>query len=179
MFGPVLTGERLRLAPPTPEMLPDFIRWLADPEVTRYLGVTFPPTLASEQEWFERMSKSGDDIIWAILLGDAVIGVTGIHHINWRQRRAITGNLIGEKSEWNKGYGSEAVRLRTRYAFDELNLEKIQTAAFMENVGSRRVLEKAGYQQIGVARRHEWRHGKWHDMWLAELLREDWDTMRC
>jgi RimJ/RimL family protein N-acetyltransferase len=174
MFGPVIEGERIRLVPMTPEMMPAYVRWFADTEVTRYMGIPFPPTLAEENEWFERTAKSDRDVLWGILIGDKHIGSTGIHGIDWRNRKAVTGNMIGDKSEWGKGYGSEAVRLRTRYAFAEMGLEKLETEVFLENAGSRRCLEKAGYRQYGVARHDHWRHNKWHDMWLADVLRTEW-----
>ncbi|MBC8103699.1 MAG: GNAT family N-acetyltransferase [Cytophagales bacterium] len=174
MFGPVIVGESITLAPLTPEMLPNYIRWFADTDVTRYLGVSHCPTLAMEQAWFEEMAKSDTSIVWAILVEDQHIGSTGIHQINWRNQRAITGNVIGDKTQWGKGYGSEAVRLRTAYAFTNTTLEKLETEAFAENIGSRRCLEKAGYRQYGVARRHVFRAGKWHNMWLADLLRDEW-----
>ena len=174
MFGPIITGEKIRLIPLTLEMMPVYVRWFSDTEVTRFMGLACPPTLGQEQEWFERTAKSEKDVLWAIMVGDKHIGSTGIHQINWPNRRAITGNLIGEKDEWGKGYGSEAVRLRTRYAFQELGLEKLETEAFLENTGSRRCLEKAGYRQYGIARRHFFRGGKWHDMWLADVLRDEW-----
>ena len=175
MLGPVLIGERgVRLAPITIEMLPTFVGWFADTDVTRYLTLRFPPSPAMEQEWFDRTASSPEDIVWAVLVGERLIGTTGIHRIHWLNRRALTGNLIGEKTEWGKGYGSETVRLRTRFAFTELGLEKLTTKVFVENVGSRRALEKAGYRQCGLARRDEWRHGRWHDMWLGEVLRDEW-----
>jgi len=174
MFGPILQGEHIRLVPLTPEMLPVYVQWFSDTEVTRYMGRPFPPTLAQEHEWFERVTKSDTDLLWAIMAEDRHIGSTGIHDIQWRSRRAITGNLIGDKSAWGKGYGSEAVRLRTRYAFQELGLEKLETEVFMENAGSRRCLEKSGYRQYGVRRRHEFRDGRWHDFWIADILRDEW-----
>jgi RimJ/RimL family protein N-acetyltransferase len=174
MFGPIIEGERIRLVPMTPEMLPNYIRWFSDPEVTRYLGNMFPPTIAQENEWYENVAKSERDLLWAIMVGDKHIGSTGLHAISWRNRRAITGNMIGDKSEWGKGYGSEAVRLRTRYAFHDLGLEKLETEAFLDNKASQRCLEKAGYRQYGVRRRHEFRDGRWQDMWVADILREEW-----
>ena len=75
---------------------------------------------------------------------------------------------------WRKGYGSEAAVLRTRYAFEMLGLEKLKTEVFAENIASRRVLEKAGYQTVGLQRREVFRHGRWHDLWLGEVLRDDW-----
>jgi RimJ/RimL family protein N-acetyltransferase len=174
MFGPILNGDRVRLAPVAEEMLPAFVGWFADPEITRFLTLRFPPSPTMEREWFDRTARSAEDIVWAVFAGERLIGTTGIHRIDWPNRRALTGNLIGEKTEWNKGYGSEVVRLRTRFAFTEMGLEKLTTKVFTENVGSRRALEKAGYRQCGLARRDEWRHGKWHDMWLAEVLRDEW-----
>lgn len=174
MLGPIIVGERIRLVPPTPEMIPNWLRWIADTEVTRYMGLIYPPSAVMEQEWFDRVSKSDTDIMWAIMVGDRLIGSTGIHGIQWQHRRAATGNLIGEKDEWGKGYGSEAVRLRTEYAFTQTSLEKLQTETFLENIGSRRCLEKAGYREYGIARRHFFRNGHWHDTWLADILREDW-----
>lgn len=174
MFGPILEGERIRLVPMTVEMLENYPRWFADSEVTRYMGITGVPSIKHEQEWYDKTAEGRDDILWAIVVGDKHIGSTGIHQISWRNRHAVTGNLIGDKTEWGKGYGSEAVALRTRYAFQETPLEKLQTEAFLDNIGSRRCLEKAGYRQYGIARRHIFRGGKWHDMWLADVLREEW-----
>jgi RimJ/RimL family protein N-acetyltransferase len=180
MFGPNIAGERVRLGPPDATMIPAFLRWLADPDVTRYLGAGFPPSHTMEQEWLDRIARSEADVVWAVWAtdgeaGDRLIGTTGIHGLNWRDRRATTGNLIGEKAEWRKGYGSEAVRLRTRYAFEMLGLQKVMTEAFAENLASIRALEKAGYRQCGTLRRHVFRHGRWHDFWVAELLREEWE----
>lgn len=174
MFGPVIVGERITLAPLTTEMMANYVRWFADTEVTRYMGVSNCPTLAMEMEWFEAMAKSETDIVWAILVEERHIGTTALHRIDWRNQRAITGNVIGEKSEWGKGYGSEAVRLRTEYAFTQTTLEKLETEAFADNIGSRRCLEKASYRQYGTARHHVFRAGKWHDLWLADILRDEW-----
>ena len=67
------------------------------------------------------------------------------------------------------------MRLRTAYAFEQLGLEKVFTAAFVGNTASRRAMERVGYREVGVHRRHFFRHGRWHDLWVAELLREDWE----
>jgi [ribosomal protein S5]-alanine N-acetyltransferase len=178
MLGPVIEGERLRLIPATEEMLPTFVKWMSDREVTRFLGRQEPPSLEQEKEWFKGVCSRDNVVFWVIALGDRIIGTSGIHDINWRNRRASTGSLIGEKEEWRKGYASEAHRLRTRYAFEELGLEKLQSSAVVENVGSIRALEKSGYRQYGIARRHEFRGGRWYDMWFGEVLREEWLATR-
>jgi len=174
MLGPIIVGDRVRLVPPTEDMLPIFCSWFADTEVTKFLNIRFPPSLSAEKEWFDRVSRSNEDVLWAVTLEDKLIGTTGIHQIDWRNRHAITGNLIGDKSEWGKGYASEVVALRTRFAFESLGLEKLKSQVFSGNLASRRVLEKAGYRLCGTFRREAFIDGHWYDSWLFEILREEW-----
>src|SRR5438128_7677311 len=100
------------------------------------------------------------------------IGATGIHNIDWLAAHAITGIVIGEKDCWGKGYATEAMRLRTRYAFRELNLHKLMTEVDTENVASRKALERSGYKTVGIRRDQSFREGKWKDRWLGEVLRD-------
>jgi ribosomal-protein-alanine N-acetyltransferase len=174
MLGPTLVGERVTLGPLGPEHLDSYCRWFADPDVTRYMKRNTPPSLREEQEWFDRVAGSDSDVVWALFAAEAHIGSIGIHQINWRHRRAITGTVIGDKTRWGRGIATEAMRLRTRYAFDELGLAKLITHVAEPNVASRRALERVGYRTVGVYRRHEFRHGAWLDVWIGELLREDW-----
>ena len=175
MYGPVLSGEKVRLRPPQDGEAKLFVEWFADTEVTRYLALRFPPALYQEEEFLKKIGESKDDVFWMIEAEGRPIGAAGIHRIDWANAHAATGILIGDKSCWRKGYASEAMRLRTAYAFRELNLHKLQSSAFAENTGSRRALEKSGYRQIGVEREQHWREGRWHDHWLAEVLRADWE----
>ena len=108
----------------------------------------------------------------------AAIGASGIHGISRLDAHATTGTMIGEKALWGRGYGAESVRLRTEYAFLQLNLHKLQTEVFADNHRSRRALERSGYRETGIAREHFWREGRWHDLWRAELLRSDWEQGR-
>jgi RimJ/RimL family protein N-acetyltransferase len=177
MFGPTLVGSKVTLAPLGPEHLESYCRWFADPEVTRFLKLQSPPTLAEEHEWFARTAASQVDLVWGIFGPEGQhLGSTGIRRIDWRNRRAITGIVIGERSWWGRGIASAAHALRTRYAFDELNLEKLVTTVMEGNTASRRALERVGYRTVGVHRRHEFRQGRWLDTWVGELLREEWSS---
>jgi RimJ/RimL family protein N-acetyltransferase len=176
MLGPVLEGERVRLAPPRAENLPTFVRWFADPEVTRYLLRRYPPSLRQEETWLETMAASSDDIVWAVSLKEsgALIGVTGLHNINWRQRHGWIEISLGDRSAWGKGYATETVRLGTSYAFQELGFEKVLASVYGCNDASLRILAKVGYRECGVLRRHAFFAGQWHDERLAEILRDGW-----
>jgi len=175
VFGPVLKGEKVTLRPPVDGDAAKFVEWFADREVTRFLATSFPMSLQQEEDFLKRIGESKTDVWWALEAEGRTIGATGIHRIDWISGNAVTGTVIGDKSCWRKGYGSEAMALRTEYAFRQLNLHKLKSGAFDENEPSKRALQKAGYRQVGVWREDFWRDGKWHDHWEAEVLRSDWE----
>ena len=180
MLGPILRGTYISLVPHQPAYLDTYRRWFADTDVTHYLLLRHPPSPDQEKAWFEQISASPNEVGWAILINESnhLIGSTGLRQIDWRNRHASSGIMIGEKEHWGKGYATEAMRLRTAYAFRELGLEKIVTSVIGPNLGSRRALEKAGYRQCGLLRRQRFFDGTWHDEWLGEILREEWEQLQ-
>lgn len=178
MFGPLLRGERLTLRPADDTDPPRFVPWIADMEVTRYLGRRTGAALYQEVDFFKRVGEAKDTVLWIIDVDGTAVGATGIHEIDWPNAHATTGILIGDKARWRQGIATEAMRMRTRYAFRELNLRKLMTEVFMENAASRRALEKNGYRTVGTRREHFFTGGRWHDIWLGEVLREDWEKLQ-
>jgi RimJ/RimL family protein N-acetyltransferase len=176
VFGPTLKGEKVILEAPGVEDLETFRAWFTDLEITRYLLIRFAPSAKQEQEWFDRMAASENDVGWKVVAEGKTIGSTAIHGIDWVNRHGTTGTVLGDRSSWRKGYGSELVMLRTAYAFAELGMERMETESFTDNIGMHRCLEKAGYQKIGTRRRYVYRGAKWHDAFLFELLREEWEA---
>ena len=179
MFGPLLRGEKVTLRPGRESDAENFVRWFADMEVTRFLNRRMAITLQEELDFLKRIGESKDDVWWVIEAADRPIGATGVHGINWLDANGTTGILIGEKSMWGKGYATEAMGLRTRYAFRELNLHKLMTEVDAENDASRKALERNGYRTVGIRREQTFRDGKWHDRWLGEVLRADWEKTQA
>jgi len=174
MLGPTLTGARVTLQAAQPEDLPIFRRWFADMQVSRYLLMRFPPSEQQEAEWYSRTAESQNSVHWSVKLNGVTIGSTGIDQIDPVHRHAVTGMVIGERSEWRKGYATEAVQLRTRYAFEELGLETLYSQSVTGNIGMHRALEHSGYKQVGRLRRHTYGGGEWHDVYIFEVLRQEW-----
>ncbi len=179
MYGPRIEGEQVTLAPPQPDYVEDYLRWFADPAVTRYLQLRHPPSPEQERQFLERKAADPDSVFWSILLGERHIGSTGIESIDWRNRTAATGIVLGERDCWGKGYASEVMRLRTAYAFRELGLETLTTRTYGPNEGSRRALMTAGYREVGWLRRAVYLEGNFHDVWLGQALREEWEQAQA
>jgi RimJ/RimL family protein N-acetyltransferase len=178
MFGPVLTGDHVRLRPADDDDPPRFVPWFADMEVTRFLGRRSAVALYQEIAFLTSVGESKNDVFWMIESDGEAVGATGIHAIDWPNAHGTTGIVIGVKEKWGKGIASEVMRLRTAYAFDELNLRKLMTEVFVDNTASRKALEKSGYRTAGTHRQHFFAGGRWHDVWLGEVLREDWERAR-
>ncbi len=175
MLGPVIRGEKCILRPPRKEDLSIIQRWFEDPEVIRFTPGIGPMSDSQEEEWFKRVGEDANAVQWVIEVEERVVGVTGIGGINWRHGNGETGIVIGDKSLWRKGVASEAMALRTAFCFRELNLHKIKTRAFMENEASKRALQKAGYRESGIQREEMYKDGGWHDIWMGEVMREEWE----
>ncbi|MCX6703404.1 MAG: GNAT family protein [Candidatus Zambryskibacteria bacterium] len=171
-----LSGKRIYMRPVELADAPVLQRYANDPDVRRMVSNQFPHSLISEEEWIKKISKDNTkEVILAIVLKeiDQVIGVMGLHAINWKDRTATTGALIG-KEEWRgKGYGTEAKMLLLNHAFNELNLRKISSAALEFNGLSLGFNAKCGYKEEGRQKKHVFVSGGYSDLVLTAVFRED------
>ncbi|HEY8633772.1 MAG TPA: GNAT family protein [Candidatus Dormibacteraeota bacterium] len=174
MYGPVIEGKLVRLRPPRPDDAAVMITWFEDMEVTRFLLLRHPPSIEQEKEWFDKMAKDPDQVLWAVEHEGRTVGVTGIHQIDWRNGFGTTGTLIGDKAVWGKGIGREVMQLRASYAFNQLPLRKLKSGYLDGNEASARAQAAAGYREVGRYRADMFFDGKWLDHVITEVLREDW-----
>ncbi len=175
-----LRGEKVRLVPvDRAQHFDNSVRWLNDPEVTRYMTLTAGVTIGMEEEWFQKVQKRDTDFVWAIHdERNRHIGFTGLHAIDWRHRRATSGTVIGEKDAWRRGYGVDVMRVRTKFAFETLNLHRLESEAYDGNVASQKALERVGYRREGIFRKRFWSEGRWHDAIRYAILDEEYFASR-
>jgi ribosomal-protein-alanine N-acetyltransferase len=174
MYGPVIQGKMLRLRPPKPSDADVMITWFEDLEVTRFLDLRHPPGIEFEKEWLDKVARDPNSVIWLIEHESRAVGTTGIHFIDWKHGHGTTGTLIGDRTVWGKGLAREVMQLRARYAFMELPLRKLKSAYHDGNEASGRAQAAAGYQIVGRQREERFAGGRWLDLVITEVLREDW-----
>ena len=129
-----------------------YLSWLNDGEVTKFLEAgTFPVTAQELREFYQNVSKSRTDVLFAIVdkKTDLHIGNIKLGGINWIHRFADLGIMIGDKQYWSKGYGQEACSLLLKYAFGTLNLNKVTLGVYGNHTAAIRTYEKAGFQIEG------------------------------
>ena len=77
------------------------------------------------------------------------VGNVKLGPIEPRHLYADVSYFLGDREAWGKGYGTDAVRVATRFGFERAKLHRVQAGFYETNVGSQRVLEKAGFTYEG------------------------------
>lgn len=175
----MIIGERVRLRGIERQDIAQFVTWLNDREVTENLLLNLPVSRAEEEGWFERMlQRPMEEHPKAIEVktadGWVFVGNIGFHDLDWVHRTVEVGLFIGEKKYWNQGFGSEAMRLMLEHGFNDLNLNRIYLHVYDTNPRGMRAYEKAGYKKEGVLRQAVFKNGRYHDVIVMSVLRDEW-----
>nr|KYP74997.1 putative N-acetyltransferase p20 [Cajanus cajan] len=167
---------KISLRPISLDDLDDLMLWTTDEKVARYCtwepytskedGINFIQNIASKSLWFR-----------AICLNDRAIGCIDLCLCSGKGRNrgksAEIGYALGWRY-WGKGIVTHVVKQVVKGAFREFpDLERLQGLVDVENVGSQRVLEKAGFQREGVLRKYVIIKGKSRDMVMFSVLSND------
>ena len=117
----------------------------------------------------------GQEAGWAITLreDDRLIGTAGFFSWSVANRRAEIGYSLA-RHLWNQGLMTEAVGAMLRFGFEQMNLNRIEARCKLANLGSARVMEKAGMSFEGVLREHQYAKGVFEDLKLYAILRREW-----
>ncbi|HEY9860427.1 MAG TPA: GNAT family protein [Candidatus Obscuribacterales bacterium] len=180
-----LSGDRVRLTSWMPQDLPALADWYQQSDFLRLLDAqpAYPYSEAFLSQWLEERQKSNHAFIFAVrptssepattATKDTLLGYVELDGILWNHQVSWISIAIGEE-HWGHGYGFEAMQLALTFAFEELNLHRIQLTVFSYNDRAIALYEKLGFQREGVYREFVHRSGDRHDMYLYGLLRPEW-----
>ncbi|OGY45446.1 MAG: hypothetical protein A2744_00405 [Candidatus Buchananbacteria bacterium RIFCSPHIGHO2_01_FULL_44_11] len=177
MTKPVLKGKKVILRPMSFKDAPDYCRWLADQEVTKFLAIydNKPPTLKEERQWIAAAKKDKSRVVLAIDTADGRhIGSIALMKIDQYAKRAEYGIMIGDKYYWGQGCGTEAGRLLVNYGFKKLKLHRIELRYIAYNIRGAKSYKKIGFKEEGRLRDHFFREGYWHDEVVMGILRYEY-----
>jgi RimJ/RimL family protein N-acetyltransferase len=116
--------------------------------------------LGSEKNWFFIEKKDGRKI--------------GFMRLDVFRRGCWEIGYVLIPSERSKGYCTEAVQLAVDYLFLSTDIVRIQAGTDPENIASQKVLEKTGFKREGFLRKILLMWGKWADLYIYSILREEW-----
>lgn len=176
---PHVIGERITLREYRMEDLPHIRSWVNDEEITDTLSDIFLyPQTYQNTEAFLRSVVEGSWNSKGFVMADKdsldYIGQIDLHKLDWKNRSAVLGIVIGRKDKLGQGYGREAIQLLQRYAFDELNLNRLELEVLSFNERAYRCYLGCGFKEEGRLRQKVFKHGRYHDIVVMSILAEEY-----
>jgi RimJ/RimL family protein N-acetyltransferase len=174
--------DRLWFRAPEAADMPFLTAALHDPRVRRNLFIgRYPFNEAGEAAWLERHSQppamdGQTDVVmvFGVKGSNQPLGTTGLHKISMVHRNCEWGIFIAPPEEWGKGYGREAAGAMLRYAFNTLNLHRVELRVNADNERGIRSYRAAGFQDEGTKRQAMFVEGQYLDMLMMAALRDEW-----
>jgi RimJ/RimL family protein N-acetyltransferase len=147
--------------------------WDDDSEIIQYLGKKFI-SRDTCVTWFNTLAASRGHRVMAIERHDGrLIGSIELEHIDWRGGRAELSICIGDKKCWGQGFGADAIRVFTDFAFYRLNLAHIYLRVYRGNVRAIRCYQKCGFRKEGLLKLTERQLERHDDLLLMSLQRAE------
>jgi RimJ/RimL family protein N-acetyltransferase len=173
----VLIGSKVQLVPIEERHLDYMMEHVNNIEMRTLLGSFQPTTRNVQKEWIEsvgelmRKKQEFHLAIETVPEGN-MIGSLVVYQIDWRSRSGELAIAIYEEENWNKGYGSESMRLLIDFAWTHLNLRRLELGVHSHNPRAKHVYEKLGFKLYGTAHQKHYINGKFVNTDYLEILRE-------
>lgn len=139
--------------------------------------------MKNQLDWFENVSKSSTNIFLTAyaeqdkeLITEERIGIFSIQDIDWMSQKGYNSHGVF-KEHRKKGYGFKIVEAGTDFAFEILNLHKLECEVLENNYGSRMNLLAAGFKKEGNKIKSIYKNGVYLDNNIMGILREDWEKL--
>lgn len=151
------------------------VLWLNDPKVSKNFGLTNSVSLDSHRRW---IASQQNLLMWAILDLESIHQGNVLLNLNPRHRSAYFQIYIGNQYARGKGIGYAASKSVLRYAFDDLNLNRIWLHTNLDNVVAIKLYEKLGFIKEGIERESILRNKEFCDQLRWSILKKDWDRQQ-
>lgn len=177
----LLRGTLIRLRAVEPRNLAEAIaQWNQDSEYLRLLDsdACNPASVKKITEWIQTDQEKDPPRFYLFgihtLEDGRLVGLTDLDSASYPHQDAYVGIGIGDREFWSRGYGTDAMKVVLRFAFQELNLRRVTLNTFEYNPRAIRSYEKAGFVHEGRARGFLHRDGKRWDLIYMGILRDEW-----
>lgn len=147
-----------------------------DPEIeSKVVGWAYPLSEYAQSKWLETHYLDEDlRLIIETLDNHEAVGIATLTDIDWKNRHAFHGMKIANASQRHRGIGTDTVMAIMRYAFDELQLCRLDGSWLEDNIPSKNMYMKCGWKEEGVRRNYVFKQGKYRNLVETGVLAEDY-----
>lgn len=152
-------------------------QWANDPEIQYWLGGWhFPTNMEDQKKWFQSLNVASVHQRFAIETKEhGLIGTANIVEIDWKNKNAFHGMLLGDKEIRGKGYAVDAVMAVMKYSFEELGLNRLDGSMIEYNEASLKMyIGKCGWKEEGRQRNWYFRKNRYWDRINVGVTKEDY-----
>ena len=151
-----------------------------DSNIEKYVvGWSKPVTMYEQIEWYKNL-KNDSNIRYIISDNnnpDKAYGTAIICNIDNKNRLCSLDIKIDENYQ-KKGFGKETIKILVDYIFNELNLNRIYSHVLDYNAGSQKIFESNGFIKEGEQRQAVYKNGKYNNLYIYGLIKEDYLSER-
>lgn len=180
MSAPTLYGRRVTLRPPQLSDAADRLRCGRNPEYVRMVGgdpsIIHPLTPQDAHDWVTHCLAEAHG--WIIEAEGRCIGAARLHSLNETDHRARYAIGIFDPAFWGKGYGSEATDLALGYAFDILQLHRVDLRVLTQNTRAIACYAKCGFVREGIEREGAFIAGEWQSDVMMSILEHEYRALQ-
>lgn len=154
-------------------------KWRNTPEIARRFFSQDFISIEKQEQWYEKISNNPKEINWIIKASkDDVlvftVGTAALIDIDLRNRKAEYARLLIDPKFKRKGFAFDAEKKILEFGFNYLNLNKIYCYDFGDNIEVNNLHYKTGFKKVGAFKQHIFREGKYEDVIILEIMRNEW-----
>lgn len=167
-----LRCEAITIGPVLPQDTGALFSWLNDVDAAKGDHSFRPIDWVSFDAWMLAFTKNTDVLFAIRRVSEApIIGYVMLKNIHPVHRSAELGIRIGDSAERDKGFGRKAIALALAYAWNQLNLNRVELSVLASNTRAIRAYTAAGFEIEGVRRQSAFIDGQWVDQVIMATLR--------
>ncbi|KIL43310.1 GNAT family N-acetyltransferase [Jeotgalibacillus campisalis] len=173
-----MNGKTVYLRPIKKEDLTSILMATCNEEIRYLTGTTTHFTIDMLEAFYNNTVQDQTRHDFSICLKDkdVLIGDLSILEIDEENKKAGFRIALHQTEFFNKGYGTEALSLALKFAFDKLNLNRLQLEVFSHNLRAIKSYEKAGFKIEGRLRQSIFLNNEYSDEIVMGMLREEYET---
>lgn len=174
-----LKGKKVTLRAIEKEDMEFLRNMINDGETEKYVvGWSFPTSKYEQEKWYENQILDKKTIRLMAEVENQPIGIASINNIDWKNRKAGHGIKLYNEKVKRKGYGTDIVETIMRYAFEELQLNKLYTTILEYNEPSRKLYTKCGWKEEGILRESVFKNNQFINEMCFGITKSDYEDFK-
>ncbi len=179
---PIISGSRIVLREYRKEDLEYMRKWVNDPAVVDNLSdiFLFPHTLTGTENFLNSKleGKGNQGFVIADKETQSYIGQIDLINIDWKNRVAKMGIVIGDPQNQGQGYGTEAIGLLQTFVFERLNLNRLELDVHDYNQNAYHCYLRCGFVEEGRIRQNFFSNGRYTDTIIMGILKSEYEQRK-